>query len=78
MLNVFHKWSFNVVNVSEVKVKQSLLMLVKVHLLTLRSLLKDFFNLKELNFILLVDVAAGLFNLKLQIVFFLPINSKLN
>ena len=65
MLNVFHKWSFNVVNVSEVKVKQSLLMLVKVHLLTLRSLLKDFFNLKELNFILLVDVAAGLFNLKL-------------
>ena len=70
MLNVFHKWSFNVVNVSEVKVKQSLLMLVKVHLLTLRSLLKDFFNLKELNFILLVDVAAGLFNLKLQIVFF--------
>ena len=78
MLNVFHKWSFNVVNVSEVKVKQSLLMLVKVHLLTLISLLKDFFNLKELNFILLVDVAAGLFNLKLQIVFFLPINSKLN
>ena len=65
MLNVFHKWSFNVVNVSEVKVKQYLLMLVKVHLLTLRSLLKDFFNLKELNFILLVDVAAGLFNLKL-------------
>ena len=65
MLNVFHKWSFNFVNVSEVKVKQSLLMLVIVNLLTLRSLLKDFFDFKEINFILLVDVAAGLFNLKL-------------